>query len=108
MLFLDGFEEVAVGAKTVLAGDGIFENNLAERHQGERHVGAEEGKEADARKVGSKVGKGRLVYDGGKGELGEDDGGKECEDVYRKDWFFTKPSIGVENEGNEKGESEEA
>ncbi len=108
MLFLDGFEEIAVGAKTVLASDGIFENNLAERHQGERHVGAKEGKETDTRKVGSEVGKGWLIYDDGEGELGEDDGGEECEDVYRKDWFFTKPSIGVENEGNEKGESEEA
>lgn len=52
MLFLERLEEVSVGAKTVLAGDGVFKNDLAERHQSERHVGAEEGKEADGRYIG--------------------------------------------------------
>ena len=50
--FFEGFEEIAVGAKTVLAGDGVFKNDLAEWHQGECHVGAKEGEETDGRYIG--------------------------------------------------------
>ena len=50
--FFEGFEEIAVGAETILTGDGVFKNDLAERHQSERHVGAKEGKETDGRYVG--------------------------------------------------------
>lgn len=54
------------------------------------------------------MGKGWLIYDDGEGELGEDDGGEESEDVYGEDWFFTDSSVRVKNEGDKKGEDEEA
>lgn len=54
------------------------------------------------------MGKGWLIYDDGEGELGEDDGGEESEDVYGEDWFFTDSSVRVKNEGDKKGENEEA
>ena len=108
MRFGAGFEEIAVGEKTVFTGDGVFENGLLEREKGEGHIGAEEDKSADGREVGGPVGNGRKVDDNAKGELGEDDSGGKGEDVYGQDGLFAEAGVGVENEGDGEGEDEEA
>ena len=102
-----GFEEIAVGEKTVFTGDGVFENGLLEREKGEGHIGAEEDKSADGREVGGPVGNGRKVDDDVKGELGKDDGAGEGEDVYGQDGLFTEAGVGIKDEGNDESENKE-
>ena len=53
--FLEVFEEIAVSAETVFAGDGIFENRGFEWGESESHITAEENEEADTGKVGKGV-----------------------------------------------------
>ena len=68
-----------------------------ERHQGESHVGAEENKEADGGEVGGPIGNGGLADYGSEGELGENNGNEEGEDVYGEDGFFGSSGVGVED-----------
>ena len=53
--FLEVFEEIAVSAETIFAGDGIFENRGFEWGESESHITAEENEEADAREIGEEV-----------------------------------------------------
>ena len=102
------FEEIAMSEKTVFAGDGVFENGLFEREEGEGHVGAKEYENADGREVGGVVGEWREVDDDVKGELGKDDGAGEGEDVYWEDGLFGEAGVGVKDEGNDESENKEA
>lgn len=103
MLFLERLEEVSVGAEAVLAGDGIFEDDLTKRHQGKRHVSAKENEETDCGKIGGPVGNGRPAQDKYKRELRNNDGSEEREDVDKQNWFFAKPGVRVKNDRDEKG-----
>ena len=51
-LLFEIFEEVAMSAEAIFAGDGIFEDGGLEWSEGKRHVAAKENKETNAREIG--------------------------------------------------------
>lgn len=105
---LVGFEKITMGAETIFAGDGVFENRAFQRQKCEGHVSTKEHKTAYSREISGPVGNGRLVDNKIKSELSQNDGSCKGKNIYGENWLFGGSSVGVENKGNEKGDDEKA
>ena len=106
--FLEVFEEIAVSAETVFAGDRIFEKEGFEWLQSKSHIATEENEETNAREVGENVPHRSQADDSVEGGLAQDDGGEKGSDIQGEDGFFSEFSVSVENGRNEDYEHEEA
>ena len=107
MLLLERFEEIAVGAETVLTSDGILENSLAEGHKSKSHIRAEKDEGADGAEIRSDVGQGRKIQNCEEGKFGQDDSHEESKNVYRKNGLFGETGVRIKNNRNEKSENKE-
>ena len=96
-----------MGAKTIFAGDGVFEDEVFEGFQGKRHVAAKENKKADTREIGKDVPHGGKGNNSIKSELAQNDGDEEGGDVYRENRLFGNSFVGVKNERDEECENKE-
>ena len=107
MLFLERFEEIAVGTEAVLTGDGVFENSFFKRHKSKCHVGAEENEGADGGEIRGNERKGRQVDNSEKGELGENDGSKKSKDVYWQERLLRNSGIRIKDKRNKESKDGE-
>lgn len=103
---LERFEEITMGTKTVLMGNGVFENGLPEGHKSECHISTEENESSNGREISGPVRKWVEVDDGEKGDLRHSDSGKKSENINRKNWLFGESGVRVKNERNKKCENE--
>lgn len=95
-----------MGTKTVLTGDGVFEDNLLKWHKGEGHIGAKEDEGADDREISCPIGKGWLINNAKKGKLSKDDSDSKNADINWENRVFSDATVGIIDEWDEKGEDE--
>ncbi len=101
------FEKITMSAKTIFAGDRIFEKKSFEWRQSECHVTTKENKEGDSREISAGVPHRSQADDSVKSELAQNDGNIESEDIDKKDGFFDDSFVGVKDKGNKKDEDQE-
>ena len=102
------WQRMSVGAKTIFAGDGIFEDDTMEGLQCKSHVAAEEDKGTDAGEVLNSWPDWVKVDNDVEDELAEENCDEKSADVDEENGLLGDAFVGVENEGDEEHGNEEA
>ena len=83
--------------EAIFAGDGIFENEIFERLQSERHIGAKKNKSAKAGKILENWRNGGHYKNGIKSELAQNYSGIKSDNIDDKNLFFGKALVRIED-----------